>query len=432
MMLRASFAAVFLFLVSPVYADDAPQVSFLGAGHSTVLLNVDGKQYVVDVAALSIRDAATMASQTTASQAPSPGQSAAGDLFRQNCAGCHAPDGKGTRGAGTPDFTNHSIQSGFSDQQIVETIRRGKPGRMPAWSGKLSEAQINELASYIRSFATGAAGSSSNAKQEASASGIYHPGDDVLVSLPTGRAVDRHGVYVNFSHRFSDTAFTGQGKGAELLGLDSVSISSFGLRYGVTDKLSVSVWRSPSFIERPIQVMAAYSLLDENREAPLNMAVRVSVEGRNNFQKSFTENIETIFSRTILSRAQLYVVPTFSFNARRVVPGGLISSQIPDFPGINTVSVGFGGAVDIRPTVALVAEVIPTLLNGTDLGIHRPAYSFGIQKKLWRHAFTLALTNSLGTTVSQRAGTRATYTGDPHGDTPAGLALGFDLMRQIH
>jgi hypothetical protein len=128
----------------------------------------------------------------------------------------------------------------------------------------------------------------------------------------------------------------------------------------------------------------------------------------------------------------LYVVPTFSFNARRLVPGGLLSSQIPDFPGINTVSVGFGGAIDIRPTVALVAEIIPTLLNGTELGIHRPAYSFGIQKKIWRHAFTLALTNSLGTTVSQMAGTRAAYTGDPHGDTPAGLALGFDLMRQIH
>lgn len=88
--------------------------------------------------------------------------------------------------------------------------------------------------------------------------------------------------------------------------------------------------------------------------------------------------------------------------------------------------------MDIRPTVALVAEVIPTLYNGDLLGIHRPAYSFGIQKKIWRHAFTLALSNSPGTTVSQRAETRATY-GRPGGtDTPAGLFLGFDIMRQIH
>src|SRR5260370_11222640 len=103
------------------------------------------------------------------------------------------------------------------------------------------------------------------------------------------------------------------------------------------------------------------------------MAVRVSVEGQNNFQRGFTENIETIFSRTIKSRAQFYVVPTFSFNARRLVPGGLLSSQIPDLPGINTVSIGFGAAVDIRPTDALVAEVIPTLPDSADLGIPRPA-----------------------------------------------------------
>ena len=128
----------------------------------------------------------------------------------------------------------------------------------------------------------------------------------------------------------------------------------------------------------------------------------------------------------------MYVVPTVSFNARPLVPGGLNARQILDFPGVNTVSIGLGAAVDIRPTVALVAEVIPTVLNSADLGIHRPAYSFGIQKKIWRHAFTLALSNSPGTTVSQRAGTRATYTRNPNADTPAGLFLGFDLMRQIH
>ena len=429
MKLYACFAGVclfaFLLIAPPAHADDTPHVSYADDSRSTLLLDVAGKQYVVDVAALSIRGAES-------TPAPSQPASPAAGIFQQNCARCHGSDGRGTRSQATPDFTSHSIQAGFSDQQILDTIRHGKPGRMPSWSGKLSEAQIAELAAYIRSFPATSAGSSSNTQQEAAAPGVYHPGDDVLVSLPTGKTVDRNSLVVNFSHRFSDPAFTGRGKGAELFGLDSVSISSFGLRYGVTDKLSVSVWRSPSFIERPIQLMAAYNLLDENREAPLNLSVRVSVEGQNNFQKGFTENIETIFSRTILSRAQLYAVPTFSFNARRLVPGGLISSQIPDFPGVNTFSIGFGGAIDVRPTVALVAEIIPTLLNGADLGIHRPAYSFGIQKKIWRHAFTLALTNSPGTTVSQRSATRATYVGDPHGDTPAGLSLGFDLMRQIH
>ena len=428
--LIGSCVSAILILAMPGKADDAqtqaPSVSYLDASHSTVLLQVNGKQYVVDLAAQNVREKGS-----EAPAAPSP----AADLFQQNCARCHGTDGRGQREAGTPDFTSQSIQSGLSDKQIVDTIRNGKPGRMPAWAGKLSDAQIAELATYVRSFAGGGrSGSGSSTRpQEAAASGIYLPADDVLVSLPTGRALDRHGFYFNFSHRFaSDPAFTGPGKAGELFGLDSVSISSFGFRYGVTDRLSVAAWRSPSFIGRPIQLMAAYNVLDERREAPLNMAFRVSVEGQNNFEKSFTENIETIFSRTVKSRAQVYVVPTMSFHARRLVQGGLRSRQILDFPGVDVFSIGFGTAVDIRPTVALVGEVIPTLLNASDLGIHRPAYSFGIQKRIWRHAFTLALTNSPGTTVSQRAGTRATYVRNPHGDTPAGLFLGFDIMRQIH
>ena len=438
-------AGTIMLLAVPALADDQqnqspqnqpPQVSYLDASHSTVLLSVNGKQYVVDVAAQSVHEKSPggAAGQSSSGQPSSAGTSAAAGVFREKCAGCHGADGKGNKDKGTPDFTSQSVQSGFSDEEILNTIRKGKAGRMPAWSGKLSDAEIDGLAAYIRTFSAGDVRKSRyQTPQEAYRSGIYQPADDVLVSLPTGRPLDRHGLYANFSHRFaSDPAFTGPGKGGELFGLDSVSISSFGLRYGVTDNLSVAVWRSPSFVGRPIQLMAAYNLLDEHHEQPLNMAFRVSIEGQNNFQKSFTENIETIFSRTVMHHAQIYVVPTMSFNARRLVQDGLRSGQILDFPGVDIFSLGMGAAVDIRPTVALVAEVIPTLHNAELLGIHRPAYSFGIQKKIWRHAFTLALSNSPGTTVSQRAGTRATY-GRPGGThTPRGLFLGFDIMRQIH
>lgn len=68
-----------------------------------------------------------------------------------------------------------------------------------------------------------------------------------------------------------------------------------------------------------------------------------------------------------------------SFQARPLTQDGF---AIPNLPGFNTFSLGIGAAVDIRPTVALLAEVIPTLANGRELGIHRPAYAFGIQKKI--------------------------------------------------
>jgi hypothetical protein len=263
---------------------------------------------------------------------------------------------------------------------------------------------------------------------------VYHPGDDYVFSLPSGRRLDHHGFYINFNHRFAfDPAFSGPARGGALLGLDGFALPSFGFRYGVTDKLSVGIYRSPSFIARPIQLLAAYNFTDERDGQPLNSAFRFSVEGQNDFAKNFTANFEGIFSRSITRRAQIYVVPTVSLNNRRLfVPSSLRGSAIPDLPGYNSFSLGVAGALDIRPTVALVAEVIPTLVGGRELGIHRPAYSFGIQKKIFRHAFTFGFTNSPGTTVAQRSGTRAAYLNNPSADTPGGLFIGFDLTRQIY
>lgn len=281
-------------------------------------------------------------------------------------------------------------------------------------------------------------------------SGVYEAGDDFIFSLPTGRRLDRHGLYINFNHRFAfNTAFSGVARGHLLLGLDDFSISSFGLRYGLTKKISVEAYRSPSVLGRQIQLSAGYNLLDEHDGKPFNAAFRFSEEGQNDFSRNFTTDFEGVFSRSMTSRAQLYFVPTVSLHDRPLaIPQKNIADPFPyqpcsalvaadvggrtDIrPCANTFSLGVGGALDIRPSVALVAEVIPTLVNGRNLGIHRPAYSFGIQKKIWRHAFTFGFSNSPGTTVSQRAGTRATMLADPSADTPSGLFVGFDLTRQI-
>lgn len=277
---------------------------------------------------------------------------------------------------------------------------------------------------------------------------IYKPGDDLVFSVPTGRPLDRHGLYLNFTHRFPfQGAFTGPAEGGTLFGLDNFAIPSFGLRYGLTSKLSVMATRSPSIIGRPIELMAAYHFLDEHNGNPINAEVRFSMDGQNDFGKNFAENFELIVSRSLGHRAQIYAVPTVSLHARPLLSENSITNAPPDLPcnaGIpvvagsiamhpcaNTFSLAAALAVDIRPTVALVAEAIPTLVNGDELGIHRPAYAFGIQKKIWRHAFTLGFTNGPSTMVSQRGGTRATFLGDPTADRPGGLFIGFDLTRQI-
>jgi mono/diheme cytochrome c family protein len=66
-------------------------------------------------------------------------------LFAGVCGFCHADGGrkasKGPRLAG----------SARSDEFIVDRIKRGKPGRMPAF-GSFSEDQIQQILVYIRSL----------------------------------------------------------------------------------------------------------------------------------------------------------------------------------------------------------------------------------------------------------------------------------------
>jgi len=417
-------------------------VQFIDGSSSSVIVNRNGRKYFIDLANHTVREVESPKlipgphlQKTALVNSNANNAQLGAKIFEEKCSMCHGKDGKGMKAVGTPDFTSSKVQASLTKETIINIIKHGKKGTlMPAWEGKLSNDEIVAVGSFVKSL-----GSGDSVPQRAAATAarendkVYTPADDFLYSLPTGRRLDRHGFYVNFTHRFAfDPAFSGKARGATLLGLDGFSVASFGLRYGITDKLSVSAYRSPSVIGRPIELMAAYHLLDEHDRYPFNATFRFSVDGQANFSKNFTTNLEGIFSRSLFKRAQMYFVPTVSLQNRRLIVTPTLEDAPPDLPGINSFSLGVGGAFDIRPSVALIAEVIPTLVNGRALGIHRPAYAFGIQKRLWRHAFALGFSNSPGTVVSQRAGTRATFLGDASADTPSGLFIGFDLMRQMY
>lgn len=70
-------------------------------------------------------------------------------LFEQHCAICHGAEGKG--GVGVP-LSLPSFINSVSDEYLRKTIRVGRPGRiMPAFT-KLSDAQVNALANYMRNW----------------------------------------------------------------------------------------------------------------------------------------------------------------------------------------------------------------------------------------------------------------------------------------
>ncbi|HEV2401202.1 MAG TPA: cytochrome c [Candidatus Sulfotelmatobacter sp.] len=70
--------------------------------------------------------------------------------FKAKCAMCHGPEGKGGK-MGTRDFASPEVKA-ETDAQLTEIITKGK-GKMPAYGGKLSDADVKGLVTYIRGLA---------------------------------------------------------------------------------------------------------------------------------------------------------------------------------------------------------------------------------------------------------------------------------------
>jgi cytochrome c553 len=74
-------------------------------------------------------------------------------LFNSTCASCHSQNGTPTavgKSLNAPDLGLTDVQK-HTDIELQQIISNGK-GNMPPFKGNLSEAQINSLAAYIRSF----------------------------------------------------------------------------------------------------------------------------------------------------------------------------------------------------------------------------------------------------------------------------------------
>jgi cytochrome c6 len=74
--------------------------------------------------------------------------------FKTNCAACHGADGRGQGPMGkalhVKDLASDDVQA-QSDQDLKKIIAEGK-GKMPAYKGKLADADIAALVTFIRSL----------------------------------------------------------------------------------------------------------------------------------------------------------------------------------------------------------------------------------------------------------------------------------------
>ena len=85
-------------------------------------------------------------------------------FYSMNCSGCHSNGGGGMG----PSLLSGPRRYGGRLEQIRQSIADGRPNGMPSWAARLSDADMWELAAYVRSMslpATLAAQGSGNPSQ---------------------------------------------------------------------------------------------------------------------------------------------------------------------------------------------------------------------------------------------------------------------------
>ena len=94
-----------------------------------------------------------VAALTTLPSLMANGQAGA-DTYKAKCMMCHAADGSGSSPAGKAmgaiPFSSPALIKA-SDADLIAATTNGK-GKMPAYTGKLSGAQIKDVVAYIRTL----------------------------------------------------------------------------------------------------------------------------------------------------------------------------------------------------------------------------------------------------------------------------------------
>ncbi|KAB7614282.1 cytochrome-c oxidase, cbb3-type subunit III [Amylibacter sp. SFDW26] len=93
----------------------------------------------------------SVSSQDHDSSAVVKGQS----LFADNCSSCHGETAQGDREQGAPNLADALWLYGGDREAISHTIKNSRFGVMPAWQGRLTEAQIKQVTFYVHQLGGG-------------------------------------------------------------------------------------------------------------------------------------------------------------------------------------------------------------------------------------------------------------------------------------
>ena len=235
--------------------------------------------------------------------------------------------------------------------------------------------------------------------------------DFTLVALPTTLRVPRHKSAFRVTHRFSRSLGDGDFGNLleDLFGLDSGAQIGLEYRYGLFRGTQIGFHRTSN---RTIAFFGQHEVKAQSGSFPFTIDALAAIDGTNNFRDSYSPTLGAVISRTIAERAAFYLEPMWVNNSN-ADPSELVDDN-------DTVLVGIGARLRIRPTVYLAIEGAPRVAG---YGPGSAQIGFGLEKRSGGHVFQLTFTNGIGTTMGQVA-RGARNSEDWH--------LGFSIARKFY
>jgi hypothetical protein len=235
--------------------------------------------------------------------------------------------------------------------------------------------------------------------------------DFTVIAMQTTLRLPRHKSYFRVTHRFGRPLGSGDfGDLAEdFFGLDSGAQIGLEYRFGLMRGLQVGVARTS---DRTTEFFAHQDLIQERNGRWVSLTAIATIDGTNNFRDSYSPGLGVVVSRAF-APVGTFFVQSMWVNNSNALPSDLVDNN-------DSVLIGLGTRIRVRPTVYLVGEIIPRVA-GNDPGVHQAA--FGLEKRAGGHLFQLNFSNTLGTTPGQIA--RGGASNDD-------WYLGFNITRKFY
>jgi hypothetical protein len=214
--------------------------------------------------------------------------------------------------------------------------------------------------------------------------------DFTVITLPTTLPLPSHRSAFRVTHRFGRPLGAGDfgDLAGDLFGLDSGAVIGLEYRYALMRNLQAGLHRTSG---KTIEFFGEYNVIRQSETRAFGLAAVTSIDGTNNFRDRYTPSLGVVLSRELGRHGALYVEPIWVNNSNPS-PSELADDN-------DTVMVGIGARIRIRPTVYLVGEIVPRA--GYAPGANHA--SFAIEKRAGGHSFQLNFSNGFATTMGQVA-----------------------------